>query len=359
MALRALGGAVGRRDPFAPQHQARKDPVPDAPALEDSRSRKLSQGAKVMAQTFDIRFANSAGLAGLFEAPANEYRWKGAGRLSIDATGISIAARRGLLTLFSRATTRRIPTDDLLEVYREGNALRLEFSTQESQRTVLPIWLGDRDAAAEIVTLLPTQRSVELEEGDPASRRYRFDRRLVALLLIAVATLGIGTVVLQRYLAVDRITPRVEVVSLPAPPAAPVAQIAPEIPAPIDTPAETAPKYLLSPIAREEFRRFQAESRALHAEYSSMRAEPTAEGLESLEARWQDVTVRIYDNENFEGIEFVAQRELELAISRSWRYYFSIHAAGLRAEDPQLVELATTHLAFAEALDARLSQFAR
>ena len=38
-----------------------------------------------MAQTFDIRFAKSAGLAGLFEAPANEYRWKGAGRLSIDA----------------------------------------------------------------------------------------------------------------------------------------------------------------------------------------------------------------------------------------------------------------------------------
>ena len=107
-----------------------------------------------MAQTFDIRFAKSAGLAGLFEAPANEYRWKGAGRLSIDPTGISIAVRRGLLTLFARATTRRIPTHNLIEVYREGNALRLEFSTQESARTVLPIWVGDRDAAAQIVTLV-------------------------------------------------------------------------------------------------------------------------------------------------------------------------------------------------------------
>ena len=161
-----------------------------------------------MAQTFDIRFAKSAGLAGLFEAPANEYRWKGAGRLSIDPTGISIAVRRGLLTLFARATTRRIPTNNLIEVYREGNALRLEFSTQESARTVLPIWVGDRDAAAQIVTLLPTQRSVEIEDGDPEStRRYRFDRKLVALLLIGVVTLGVGALMLQRYFSAGRTTP--------------------------------------------------------------------------------------------------------------------------------------------------------
>ena len=155
-----------------------------------------------MAQTFDIRFAKSAGLAGLFEAPANEYRWKGAGRLSIDATGVSIAVRRGLLTLFARATTRRIPTNSLIGVYREGNALRLEFSTRESARAVLPIWVGNRDAAAQIVTLLPTQRSVELEDGDPEpTRRYRFDRKLVAFLLIGAVALAVGALTLQRYFA--------------------------------------------------------------------------------------------------------------------------------------------------------------
>jgi hypothetical protein len=86
-----------------------------------------------MAQTFDIRFAQSAGLAALFEAPANEYRWKGAGRLSIDASGISIAVRRGLMTLFARAQSRHIATNSVIEVYREGSALRLEFSTQEAR----------------------------------------------------------------------------------------------------------------------------------------------------------------------------------------------------------------------------------
>ena len=134
-------------------------------------------GRRSWRETFDIRFARSAGLAGLFEAPANEFRWKGAGQLSIDASGISIAVKRGLLTLFARATHRAAsPTNSLIEVYREGNALRLEFSTQDSPRTVLPVWVSDRDAAAQIVTLLPTERSVELEDVAPASTAQISDR---------------------------------------------------------------------------------------------------------------------------------------------------------------------------------------
>ena len=318
-----------------------------------------------MAHTFDIRFAQSSGLAGMVEAPANAYRWKGAGRLSIDSTGISIAVRRGLLTLFTRATSRRIPTDDLIEVYREGNALRLEFSTQESERAVLPIWVGDRDAAAQIVTLLPTQRSVEIEnDASGSTRRYRFDRRLVVVLSIAGVLLAAGALTLPRYFATNRGDSRTLAEALPALPVAPTVR---EIRAPVDAPADAAPTpatdtpgtYLRNPIARAEFERFQAESNALHSDYLSIRDYPTAEGLENLETRWREVTYRIFDTENFEGIEFVAQRELELAVSRSWRYYFSIHAAGLRAEDAHLVELAAAHRAFAESLDARLSRFAQ
>jgi hypothetical protein len=320
-----------------------------------------------MAQTFDIRFAKSAGLASLFEAPTNEYRWKGAGRLSIDPTGVSIAARRGLLTLFARATTRRIPTNSLIGVYREGNALRLEFSTQESARAVLPIWVGDRDSAAQIVTLLPTQRSVELEGGDPeAPRRYRFDHKLIALLLIGVVALAVGALALARHFAADRATPLVEGDSDLARPATRDSTIAPPPQAAAPMPVSSAggfdpsnsPIYLQNPIARREFERFQAESYALRAEYSSIRVSPTAEDLEALEARWGEVIARIYNTSDFEGIEFVTQREVELAVARSWRYYLSIHAAGLRASDPRLIELAAAHLEFTEALELRLSQFA-
>ena len=48
-----------------------------------------------MAQTFDIRFAKSAGLAGLFEAPANEVD---------DANqGIAIALKRRQTNIDGRA----------------------------------------------------------------------------------------------------------------------------------------------------------------------------------------------------------------------------------------------------------------
>ncbi len=175
-----------------------------------------------MAQTFDIRFARSAGLAALFEAPANEFRWKGVGRLSIDASGISIAVRRGLMTLFARAQSRHIAMNSVIEVYREGSALRLEFSTQESPRRVLPIWARDRKTAAQIVTLLPTQRTVEVEDdaAGPA-RRYRYDRRLLVVLSIVAVALGVTALILQRYPAGNSVTPSVE---SPAPPSLPPAK---------------------------------------------------------------------------------------------------------------------------------------
>ncbi|HEV7606521.1 MAG TPA: hypothetical protein VGO61_04255 [Steroidobacteraceae bacterium] len=383
-----------------------------------------------MAQTFDIRFARSAGLAGFFEAPANEFRWKGAGRLSIDASGISIALRRGLMTVFARAQFRRIAANRLIEVYREGNALRLEFSTRESARAVLPFWASDRIAAAEIVTLLPTHRSVELEDTGSA-RRYRFDRRLGASLLVGVVMLGAGAVALQRYLADEPIAASVMAVAQPpvqvparealtTPPASkpdansqlavgtstaaaapapaasgrpiPLYMNPPELPAssldssvvvaePVLVQAEAAapgadansrtwvvvpstdgvypivagdPRY---EIARREFDRFQAERAQLRANYLYERDFPNAERLEAIEAGWMVVTARIYDSRELAAIEFIALREMELAVSRGWRVYLSVHAAGLRADNKALVRLSSTYLASAEALESMLPRF--
>ena len=141
---------------------------------------------------------------------------------------------------------------------------------------------------------------------------------------------------------------------------APPSQAATPIPVPAigGLDPDISPIYLRNPIARREFQRFQAERTSLRADYSSIRINPTAEDLEALEARWREVTSRIYDTADFEGVEFVTQREVELAVSRSWAYYLAIHAAGLRAADPRLIELAAAHLAFTEALEDRLSQFA-
>src|SRR5262245_32151393 len=142
-----------------------------------------------MANTFDIRFARSAGIGAFFEAPANSFRWKGAGRLSVDARGISIVVRRGLLSLFSRS--RRIEAADLREVLREGAAVRMEFSTPGAARQVMPFWVGDANTAERIVRLLPTTRTVELEHDAAGVSRggFRPDWRVVVTMAGAVALL--------------------------------------------------------------------------------------------------------------------------------------------------------------------------
>jgi len=380
-----------------------------------------------MAQTFDIRFARSAGLAGLFEAPANEYRWKGEGRLSIDASGISVAARRGLLTLFVRSKSRRIAASNLLEVYREGNALRLEYSTPKSARAVLPFWASDRNAAAEIVTLLPTHHTVELEDvGTGHSRKYRIDRRMAAWVVVGIVTLGMGARILQRYLAENRVAAGAESIARPAAlpakdsavgqaspsasdagtrvsagaPASrvPVVQPAYEIAEPVhleppELPGaseQASPKPVVVPatraearprssparpsrdgivpivpgdpayeVARRQFDLFRAEMEKLHSDYVYVRDSDTAEPLEDFEARWLSVTSRIYNTEEFMGIELMGLREIELAISRSWRDYLSIRAAGLRTGNKALLDLSLAHLAFTERLESLFPQYVR
>ena len=126
-----------------------------------------------MAQTFDIRFARSAGLAALLEVPENAFRWKGGGLLRIDAHGISIGVKRGLLALLGGKRTQRIPTENLRAVYREGDALRVEYQSGESARVVLPFWADDRDIAAQIVRLLPTSQTVEIEHETQAAKAAR------------------------------------------------------------------------------------------------------------------------------------------------------------------------------------------
>ena len=105
----------------------------------------VDPGGLGMAQTFDIRFARSAGLAAMLEVPENAFRWKGGGLLRIDAQGISIGLKRGLLALLGGKRTQRIPTENLRAVYREGDALRVEYQTGKSARVVLPFWADDRE----------------------------------------------------------------------------------------------------------------------------------------------------------------------------------------------------------------------
>ncbi len=148
-----------------------------------------------MAQTFDIRFARSAGLAAMLEVPENTFRWKGGGLLRIDTHGISIGLKRGLLALLGGKHTQRIPTENLRAVYREGDALRLEFQDGKTARIVLPFWAVDRETAAKIVRMLPTSQTVEIEHSTDVthSGNPRADWPMLLTLGAAMAVLAVGS----------------------------------------------------------------------------------------------------------------------------------------------------------------------
>lgn len=145
------------------------------------------RGSASMAHDFEIRFARSAGLAGLLEAPANPFRWKGGGRLSVDAQGIRIEARRAFK--WFGASSRRITAHQLTEAYREGEAVRLEFNTRAT-RSTLSFWARTASDAARIVQLLPTVRTVELQ--DELARKFRLDRPLVGAALAIFVALAVA-----------------------------------------------------------------------------------------------------------------------------------------------------------------------
>jgi hypothetical protein len=301
-----------------------------------------------MASTFDIRFARSMGLAALFESPANRFRWKGAGRLSIDDQGVSVAVRRGLP--FLRRQYRRIAAGELTDVYREGEALRLEFESN-SKREVLPIWATGSDTAAQIVKLLPTSRTVELDDPPAPASAYRFDRRVIAWLLGCAAGVALVSWALYRALAPPAMTTHQEAsernieassrLDSPPPASAPPAAASPAA-AQVEPPAQVRPITRGSasyPAARRHVAIFEAELAERRAEYQGWLESPAPVDLVALERHWQQMVERINSDMNYQGPELWMLRDVQLGICRNWQNFLLMYAAGLRAHDSGLTKL--------------------
>jgi hypothetical protein len=349
-----------------------------------------------LSRTFDVRFAPTAGLAAVLAAPANTLRWKGAGSLSIHPEAITIAPKRGLLSWFSRDASRRIAAEHLREVYREGAALRLEFTGPGKDREVVPLWANDRDAAAEIMRLMPTTRTVEVEQAT-GKREPKFspDLRAIGWLFAISLVIGAGVIVLQFL----RKTP-VPAAASPAPAtvepgdAGPVEaarvesevvnaapeKVGPEI-APVEvTPAPTPiliddPIVAILPgdraygIARQQLALFEKESGALLDEYRGYRsmaesgvlsAEDYATKLDGvLGTGWWKVTFRILEDPHFDDPTLGGLRATELAVARNWRAFLELYTEGLNKDDPALIAQSFTVLERAERLQSRARSYVR
>jgi len=344
-----------------------------------------------MAQTFDIRFARSVGLTALLEVPLNRFRWKGGGHLRIDASGISIGVKRGILALFGARHTQRISNENLRAVYREGEALRVEYDTAESKRIVLPFWAGDSGTAAQIVRLLPTNQTVEIEHSTeaPGARKPRADRRV--LLTIGV-TLAAGIAAL--WTTSLRTTPPVEgagaqqvekplppPVAGTAPPSSAAAMAPPGAAMPVEAfdsiPEVTSSEVAVIPISRgtlshdiavRELAAFERDAASLESDYrlahkqlmtGEMSPDDFAERLEEFEMRWWKVTFRIYDSKQLEDPALLELRRVMLGAARRWRNFLSEYAEGLRSRDQVMIAGPLAEVARAQEMRARARRFVR
>jgi hypothetical protein len=344
-----------------------------------------------MAQTFDIRFARSVGLTALLEVPLNRFRWKGGGHLRIDAKGISIGVKRGILALFGAGHTQRISNENLRAVYREGEALRVEYDTAESKRIVLPFWAGDSGTAAKIVRLLPTNQTVEIEHSTeaPGARKPRADRRV--LLTIGV-TLAAGIAAL--WTTSLRTTPPVEgagaqqvekplppPVAGTAPPSSAAAMAPPGAAMPVEAfdsiPEVTSSEVAVIPISRgtlshdiavRELAAFERDAASLESDYrlahkqlmnGEMSPDDFAERLEEFEMRWWKVTFRIYDSKQLEDPALLELRRVMLGAARRWRNFLSEYAEGLRSRDQVMIAGPLAEVARAQEMRARARRFVR
>lgn len=306
-----------------------------------------------MAHTFEIRFARSAGLQGFLEAPTNSFRWKGNGTLRIDARGISFAVRRGILSLFSRR--HRIDAANLEQVYREGHALHLTFASKGRPRTSVSCWVTDAGTAAEIVGLLPTSRTIELESVTQKPATPRYDRRAVGALLLFCAMFFGGAALL---------IPAPEV----APPAARPLIEAPNIPVLVNLDATSlvlppdfavaiprgSPQYA---VASRQLAAFEKDAEALLIDYrvdrkllesGAMDAETFANRMATLELAWWAVTYRMLGDNEFAAMGLLDIRATLLASARHWRTFLAAHAEGIREGDHVKIAKSFEDLARAE-----------
>ena len=340
-----------------------------------------------MTRTFDIRFARNSGLAALLEAPVNSFQWKGTGRLSIDAEWLVFARSRSFPWPFARLL-RRVPAATLAGVFREGEALRLEFAG--SPRLVVPIWARNPADAAEIVRLMPTDRTLEVDEVRPQPKPA--PRRRIGMAGVAIVSLTIGVVATLLFVKREAVRASFMAPALAVPvakPGTPSPSSTPDLPASIpaarmrtpDSPSESptsrtssarlpdaAPAYgslanefdgmtdssqvgsavtepstsaapfdpdVAIPQSRSSF--FRPEALALQSEYVNGR---TAD----LEKRWWALSVRLYNSPEFDNWRLRPLIDAQLGVSLNWRVSLSNHAAAIKSRDPIRIDAARAEL---------------
>jgi hypothetical protein len=106
------------------------------------------------------------------------------GSVRIEEQGVQISSRR-LTLLGFRQAEQFIHRSEILQVYREGDAIRIDLQG-EARRPFVRFCAEDAARAAEIVKLLPTTRTIELEASAERPHEGEKHRSLWWLALLVI-----------------------------------------------------------------------------------------------------------------------------------------------------------------------------
>jgi hypothetical protein len=103
---------------------------------------------------FRVRFTRAKGISPLLRAPSNSFRWVGPGTVRFEPLGVLITAKRQRLG-FARVHRRFVAASEIRNVYREGNAVRVDLRGEGVHNPFFRFWAESAIAAAAIVKLFP------------------------------------------------------------------------------------------------------------------------------------------------------------------------------------------------------------
>jgi hypothetical protein len=327
----------GRGNVAASVIPARAAPSPLSPAAPRPAPARTPQQAPAQASPaeFRIRFTQQPQLPTLLRRPTNSFRWAGPGSLRFEPLGIAILARRRQVCGFYRTERLFVAAPEIRDVYREGNAIRVDLRSASGPSPFFRFWAETPAAAAIIVDLLPTAHTIEFENGPSSYAAYSSvapsSWRAAWLCLLAVAVLATLVWFATRW---DRRTAAVQ----STPTVTMLGSATPFAHHPVQ------PSTAETRAARAQLQRFSERADALATQFAlasttlqtgGMSQESFAAGLDNwLTPQWQVLQLELESHSPLPDSAAAAVFEPLFAATVSWQQALKVYSSGLRNHDP-------------------------
>jgi hypothetical protein len=309
-------------------------------------------GGADAAREFPVRFTSRADPLAWLRKPANSFRWVGPGSVRIDERGLQVTARR--LTLLGLRRTRRvIHAAEIRDASREGAAVRINLRGAAGDAW-FQFWAEDAAAAAALIALLPTNRTVEFDDALQSARAGGAARAPASWLLAGIA----GLVLALAWMATHQfVSPPLRPLSQPrTTPALAAAARADGLQRAVTDASEVEALAAWGDLDKYG-KRFEGLTVQFATAFSALLAgtlsqEDFANGLERwLQPQWRSLA-RGLPAAGPVSLRTLADEQLR-AVIVNWQRALELYARGLRLHDPLEVNRAFVFMRAAEGHEAQ------